>query len=205
MTFKPLHEWPEDRQEKLRTLWAKRDMSLPEIAAAIGVPRSTLYRVADVMGLPQRARSNSLTEVQIEQIEKLHKSGMSYRAIERATGICDRTVSRYLSNLALRVPRGRWTLSEVDLFHREWNPAVSPDANARRIGAKIGRHPEGVLSKAKMVGLCGNTEVDPHRPTPEDAAKHASICLAQGGFPWRELVNGRSVEFRPLVREAQAA
>jgi hypothetical protein len=79
--------------------------------------------------------------------------------------------------------RTKWTDAENDAFNSGWNPALGSMENIRRIAEQIGRHPDGVIAKAKMAGLIQNTSADPYRPTPERADKHAAACLREGGFP----------------------
>lgn len=198
--------WTTEEKQKLRAMWFRHDLKQSAIAAEFGVARSTLGRVADAMGLPRRDRSDSLTPEQMVEVDRLINQGQSFRAIERATGICAKTARRYLVGKTVIKPRGPWTLVETALFYEKWNEALSPTENAEIISALIGRHPEGVLSKAKMVGLFGKTTLDdPYQPTQGDAKKHVEACLAEGGFPWREVINGRTVEFRPARLEAEAA
>ena len=149
-----------------------------------------------------------LTDIEKGQIDLLHREGLGYRTIAQRINRSVSSVRAVLRDVrtgptAVKA-RTKWTDAENEAFTNGWNPALTPSENARRIAEQIGRHPDGVISKAKMVGLIQNTSSDPYRPTPERAAKHAAACLREGGFPAAYLINGQTIVVRPCDLEQAA-
>lgn len=201
MTSTATHE----QQKAIRDLWA-RNVPYRDIAREVRISHSRIKDVMEAMGLPDR---RAVPEDVQREIMTLHYQGHGYRAICDAVGRSERVVRRVIAkNKTEVIPtklRTRWTPEEIEAFHNGWNPDLGRNENVRRIAEKLGRHPDGILSKAKMAGLIENSPCDPSKPSPERAALHAKACLAEGGFPWREVVQGRTVEFRPARLEAEAA
>lgn len=195
-----------EQQAIIRDLWA-RNFPVREIATAAKVSRNRIANVIAEMDLPDRkAVPNDVRR----EITTLYHSGHGYRAICDAVGLGERPVRRVIAEIKSEaVPtklRTRWTPEEIAAFNTGWNPDLGRNENVRRIAEMLGRHPDGILSKAKMAGLVENSPCDPSKPSIERTNRHAKACLAEGGFPWREIVDGRTVEFRPSQRlEAEAA
>lgn len=192
-----------DQRDQIREMWA-RNVPVREIARAAGVPKNNMAAVVKAMGLPDR---KALPADVRDKISALHKSGYGYRTIMAATGQTEFRVRKHIRSLGpvpgAKIHRTKWSVADNLTFMALWNPAASPDENARIIGAKIGRHPEGVLSKAKMVGLVGNQATDPHRPSAERFDRHAKACLREGGFPAACIRDGKAVWLWPTLARGE--
>ncbi len=172
-----------EQQAIIRDLWS-RNFSIREIATAAKISRHRIPNVVAEMGLPDR---KAIPDAVRREIVALHYSGHGYRAICDAVGLRERAVRRVIDEIKSEAAppkrRTKWTAAENEAFRAGWDETLPRNENVRRIAEKIGRHPDGILSKAKMAGLIENSPRDPHQPTPERADKHAAACLREGGFP----------------------
>lgn len=114
----------------------------------------------------------------------------------RETGAV-RIRARRIGLLTTPKKRTRWSDEEVAIFYDEWSSALPVNINAERIAAKLGRTVDGVLGKARLVGLVGGNEVDPYAPHPSQSVNHATACLREGGFPAACIREGKAVWLWP--------
>lgn len=78
-------EWTQEQEAIIARLWPDTSNTIEEIAKACGVGRTSIYRKAMLMGLPNRGRER-MTPEEAQAIVRLHTAGLGYRRIATKVG-----------------------------------------------------------------------------------------------------------------------
>ncbi|MDP1873666.1 hypothetical protein [Phenylobacterium sp.] len=95
-------------------------------------------------------------------------------------------------------PRGaRWTPEDNATFHAEWNRAIGPLANCRRIAPILNRGLDAIWWKAEREGLINLNMADPFAPNPEKVDQHCRALTLAGGFSAVQTIRRRTAPALP--------
>jgi len=137
------------RNAEIIALVKARKMAMRKIAARYRLDVSTIYAIANEHGVYLRTPDPQKVWIARELIN----CGMPLTHVAQRVGFNIQTLRRILEEEGLYVrslPTPLWTEEEVRVVRRDYG---KPGLSVRSIAAKLGRTPNQVMLKARLLGL----------------------------------------------------